>query len=507
MTSHTIPKQESAEPESKGSGQLGNLLKGCFCILAISLFYIKTQVSFPVHGDEVFFKAPGLSWARTGNWNSPEEYNYGGWKPPLHEVFASYPPLYPFFFGCLIKLVGFNWQSCAAYDVLVHILLSSVLIFTFRAVHPKATNVAWLFGILFLLCWYVPRPDRLAMLFGYFSIAIVFINKQANKNYIRLIAGALFGLCVATSVPCGIALTPIVIGLILSDNRDLLGRGKHLFSFGAAAFLLATLAVTPVLIYNWGAIEQNMNASKAITSFSFGSGLEFVYKYHRDTCIAVVLLLIPCLIGVLHGVLKPNVQQGYQWLSWYGLALPSMIFFFSKTTFQGNYHWFFIPWLIICLFNRSLHSKWVNALRISLLIATLIMPITINLRQVIGSLVTPESRRVEAYEKTVEELIPKNASVLATDYWRILAMRNRISDILNYAQLNADQIDFIIVTGYGSGADGRPQPLPPFAEGHYDMIYNDLDKMTPKFLGIPLTNGAYSCAPVIYRRKDLKSLQ
>jgi hypothetical protein len=486
---------------------MGGYLKGCFIILAVSLFYIKTQVSFPVHGDEVFFKAPGLSWVRTGDWNSPEEYNYEGWSPLLHEVFASYPPLYPFFFGCLIKLVGFTWQACAAYDVLIHILLSSVLIFTFRAVHPKAMNVAWLFGILFLLCWYVPRPDRLAMLFGYLSIALVFINKKANKNYIRLTAGAIFGLCVATSVPCGIALTPIVSGLVLCDTQDLLGRCKNLFIFGAAAFLLATLAITPVLIYNWGAIEQNINASKAITSYSFGSGISYLASYHRDTCLAVPLLLAPCLIGTLHWVLKPNLKQSYRWLAWYALALPSMIFFFSKSTFQGNYHWFFIPWLILCLFNGSLHSKWLNALRIPLLIAVLIMPITINLRQLIGSLVTPENRRVEAYEKTVEELIPVNASVLATDYWRILAMRNKVSDILNYAQLNANQIDYIIVTGYGSGAAGRPQPLPPFAEGQYDMIYNDLDKVPPKFLGVPLTNGTYSCAPVIYRRKDLKSLQ
>jgi hypothetical protein len=299
------------------------------------------------------------------------------------------------------------------------------------------------------------------MVFGYLSIAIVFINKKADKNYIRATAGALFGLCVATSVPCGIALTPIVTGLILSDTQDLLRRYKNLFIFGAASFFLATLAILPVRIYNSGAIDQNIEATKYVTSGSFGSGLTFVISYHRDTCIAVALLLIPCLIGTLRGVLKQNLQQGYLWLTWYGLTLPSMIFFFSKNTFQGNYHWFFIPWLILCLFNGSLHSKWLNALRIPLLIAALIMPITINLRQVIGSLVTPESRRVEAYEKTVEELIPVNASVLATDYWRILAMRNKVFDILNYAQFQANQIDYIIVTGYGSGAAGHPQPLPP----------------------------------------------
>jgi hypothetical protein len=72
-------------------------------------------------GDEIFFKAAGREWAATGRFAAPELAGTLGLEPPLEEVWLPYPPLYPILFGGFVKLFGFGWRVCVAFDAVIHV--------------------------------------------------------------------------------------------------------------------------------------------------------------------------------------------------------------------------------------------------------------------------------------------------------------------------------------------------------------------------------------------------
>ena len=74
--------------------------------------------------DEIFFKAAGREWAATGRFAAPELAGALGLAPPLEEVWLPYPPLYPILFGGFVKVFGFGWRACVAFDALIHACLA-----------------------------------------------------------------------------------------------------------------------------------------------------------------------------------------------------------------------------------------------------------------------------------------------------------------------------------------------------------------------------------------------
>jgi hypothetical protein len=482
------------------------LLKLIFFLCGALLLIFKLTVSQGGHVDEIFFKAPGLNWAIDNGWCSPEETGFGGWSPPLDEVFASYPPLYPFFFGLFVKLFGFGWRVCAGYDAGIHVALAFVLVHFIRLAVPARPHVGWVIGILFLFTAYPARPDRLAMIFGYFSLALLLCD--GPKLPVRRYAGSgmLFGFCMGTSIPCALALSPMFAALIWHADKNIKVAATRLIVAAATTGITFLVIVLPVLWFHADAWKQNLSATRHVTSFAFLSSLTHLFRYHSLSLVLLLLLLLPGIFVFLR-LLKARREIGFsQWFFWYGSACFTLAFFMIKSTFQGYYHWFFIPWFAAALFQSNLCQFWSRRTALFWVAVSLIPALAFNVRTMLAALVTKHERRVSSFSALVESQVPEGASVLCTaEYWWLLASRNHVYDIMNHGVMDVERIQYIILTGCGTGAPNTHQPLPPFANhGDYELISSSLAQDVPSIFGIPLTRSSTSPAPVIFRRIEAK---
>ncbi|WP_395739475.1 hypothetical protein [Prosthecobacter sp.] len=480
-----------------------NFYQIIFILTAVLILLFKLSVSQPAHVDEIFFKAPAVSWASGTGWRSPEEPNYGGWQPPLNDVFASYPPVYPFLFSCCIKVFGFSWRVCAGYDAIVHTLLAGVLVFFLRSVLPSRPVIAWLAGWLFLLSGNMPRPDQLAMSFGYGSLALTFRTQRWTWRSLAL-SGLLFGFCLGTSVPCSVALAPLFGAVLLGRHCTFRQTANRVAIMGVVAAVTALIIVLPVWLYHHGALEQNINATADITNYEFTSSLGNLLRYWYPTLLAFGIFTLPGIwsLGVI--LQKHEKQRLASWLLWYGSALLPLAFFFIKSTSQGAYYWFFMPWLIAALFHFHLRETHLARWWFVLLVAGFLPLAVTSLRSMLVAKLTVSDKRIDAFRQIIEDNVPKGASVVCGgDYWWLLARRNRVYDILDHAALRTDQVDYIIVTGIGSGTADLHHALPPFAsDGHYQLIHFTRETSLSSLFGIPLSRSTSSPAPSVYRRKD-----
>ncbi|WP_395750196.1 hypothetical protein [Prosthecobacter sp.] len=480
------------------------LYPAVFVLTALFLFAFKLTVSQPAQVDEIFFKSPGLSWASGTGWRSPEEPHYGGWQPPLNEVFASYPPVYPFLFGCCVKIFGFSWRVCAGYDAVIHILLSGVLILFLRSAAPSKQGMAWNAGWLFLLSGYPPRPDQLAMSFGYGALALI-LGLDEKCGWRRLVlSGVLFGFCLGTSVPCSVALAPLLVALMLRRHRVFGLTFKRFVVICGVATATALVIVLPVWLYHHGALAQNLNATASITGYTFSTSLGHLFRYWYPVLIAVGIFMLPGVMALFVNLKLRQKEQVVSWLVWYGSISLPLAFFFLKSTFQGSYYWFFIPWLIAALSQFHLYGPQVPRCTLAILLVGFLPLTGLNVRMMLGAYLTPSDQRIEAFRQTVEGLVPEGASVACGgDYWWLFAHRNQVYDLLNHAALQADQVDYVVVTGIGSGGADKHGSLPPFAGGErFQLIHSQPGPSLPSLLGIPLFRSTFSPAPAVFRRKD-----
>src|SRR5262245_45287926 len=98
----------------------------CWTLLVATLMTFLSLVAWRgrlAHIDEVFYKAAGYHWSTRGTFAAPELTGRLRWDPPIEQVFACYPPVYPFVFGLYTSVVGIGWRQVAMFDAMVHVLL------------------------------------------------------------------------------------------------------------------------------------------------------------------------------------------------------------------------------------------------------------------------------------------------------------------------------------------------------------------------------------------------
>ena len=163
--------------------------------------------------DEIFYKAAGFHWATDGRFAAPELIGRLPFDPPIEQIFAAYPPVYPFLFGVYAKVFGFGWQSVSTFDALVHVGLCVVAAMVVIRLLPTASAwVAALAGMFVIPLGSLGRPDELAMLFA--MIACWLMLGALNWRSLTAIAIA-WGLCAATSAGTAVLLCPIGCSLFL----------------------------------------------------------------------------------------------------------------------------------------------------------------------------------------------------------------------------------------------------------------------------------------------------
>jgi hypothetical protein len=478
-----------------------------FAVMAVALLALSILRGFPAHQDEIFFKAAGLHWADGQGWNAPEEHNFGNWEPPLQEVFASYPPLYPFFYGVVVKYAGFSQRTANTYDASIHVLLALALVMFAKQVMGQGLAMPWVIGGLWLLCGYAPRPDRLAMLFGYMAIALVFWRSSRYGKTRDVLAGLALGGCFATSFPCTLALAPLLMGGCFLSSENWNKAVWRIFKIGLIAISTGAACIIPVLLYHSGAIQQNMAATSSITNtIGFVEGLKHLTRFHIPAVLATSVLLGMGGAFLFHARERVNPTAWKLWLVWYAIPAVPLTIFLMKSTFQGGYHWFLIPWLSVALFVPAIHGKLSETMRGWILVAALFVAIAHSQKTNLSSMASGGQQQVLRFQSEVEKLVPAGATVAARDYWWLLARRNQVFDTMVGYRLE-QPVDYIVVTGFGSGALGRPQSMPTRIYEDYEVVLNELGRLRPSIFGLPLSRSTYSAGPLILKRKSLSADQ
>jgi hypothetical protein len=268
------------------------------------------------------------------------------------------------------------------------------------------------------------------------------------------------------------------------------------------SFITASCVILPVYLYHPGAFDQNIAATSAITNYPFIPSIHSLLRYWYPTIATFALLLFPYLVESYFALTTRKATQIRHCFVWFGPVLPPVLFFFTRSTFQGSYYWFFIPWLAVGLF-RPWAPKLAFPVNRTAYLALAFLPIVaFATRFDLSALVTPSHKRISAYRSRVESIIPVGASVACRgDFWWLLARRNRVLDLLNHEALTPTQADYIILTGIGAGSPGSHQSLPPFTrKANYETAENLTDSISPSILGIRLSRSTSSPAPVIIRR-------
>jgi hypothetical protein len=466
---------------------------------------LMTAVGRFVGLDEVFFKAPGHEWARTGRLAAPELTGFlrhlnPPIDPPIEEVWFVHPPVYPFLFGLFTRVAGFGPRQCVVYDVLIHALLAFLTFALARRLREGLPGrVCFGIGLAVLPVGIFCRPDELAMCFGMAGL-LTLLPPEGSWGRVAL-SGVLFGLCAATSVGAAVLLGLVALTLLASSRRWLRGAG-----WAAAAAVAFAAAIAPVLIAHPGAYRQYLaHAADHVGRGNFLEGL-FTHweneQFHRSVTLACLLVAAASLV----------CRGGdLSWARWRRLWLGPLLGLGFLAAFLPDkiyYTWFFGPWMIVGAVVTwrgavsRLHPAAVRGVALGVLglSAIAVGPFAKNL-VMMGTL--PRSQTLDFNARLIRELIPPGSTVLTDDYWWVLADDCRVYD-LYFARPDPEAVDYIILTGNGSGDSEVvrevPSNLAEYGRRHFRPVQNNINTKSLSLFGRTIPNTAFGFGAVVLAR-------
>ncbi len=454
--------------------------------------------------DEVFFKAPGREWARTGRLAAPELTGFlrnlnPPLDPPIEEVWFVHPPVYPFLFGLYTRLVGFGPRPCVVFDALIHGLL---VLLTFgiarRLREGLPDRVCFGIGLAMLPVGIFCRPDELAMCFGMAGL-LALLGAATWRRVV--LSGVLFGLCAATSVGAALLLGMVALTLLALSGRLLRGIGWTIAAGGAFA-----LAIAPVLIAHPNAYRQYLaHAAAHVGRGNFLLSLLTHWEneqFHRS-------VLLACLLVAAVSLLARGGDL--TWARWRRLWLGPLLGLGVSAVFLPDkiyYTWFLGPWMIVAAVvvwragvNR-LHPVAVRGVALAVLgfYAIAVAPFCKNL---LTMCTLPESQTLACNARRIRELIPPGCTVLTDDYWWVLADDCRVYD-LYFGRPDPERIDYIILTGNGSGNPQMVREVPAYLADylpqHFRPVQNRINTQSLSVFGRPVPNSAFGFGALVLGR-------
>jgi hypothetical protein len=461
--------------------------------------------------DEIFFKAPGRLWSVTGRFAAPELTGYLKVEPPLEELWAAYTPGYPFLFGLYCKLVGFGWRQCVLYDALIHVTLAGLTYLTLRKLDPSLSRwIALLVGLAVFPLGQAGRPDELGICFALAGLLLLLGAKVGWKAL--LLSGGLLGLSAFTSLAVALVLGTGVALVLLGQPVPLARRVGLLLAWGTAAAAVFAATIGPLLLLEPAAYRQFVaNAQFLDRGFSPNSLLVF-WRYGRP----VFLLTFACvLIAVLSlAFARRHLGQVAAWARLWAGPLSGVVLVLVGLSGRYTYLWFVGPWLLCASAIQVARLYQVRRPRLAsgllvLLVAGVLAGSENGVKETLVLLQLPEDQSLAHNTAKVCELIPEGHVVLTSgEYWWALAGRDQILDSYFSRPSNLDDIDFVVLTGNGSGEPGRPASLAPELndsvqadlQAHFQPVYNHLNRSPLRLAGVRLSNSAYGFGPVVLAR-------
>jgi hypothetical protein len=479
--------------------------------------------------DEIYYKAAGREWAVSGHFRSPEcagfievALEYAGYSAaeskaaaadhanvPVDEVFATYPPLYPFLFGLFVKTFGFSWRTSLLYDGLLHVWLCCITIWGARRIAPEGARWrAYLAGLAVLPLGTVGRPDELAMCFGMAACGLALAPMLTLPRCI--ISGALLGLCCGTSMGAALGFACVWAGLRVPVLFSAQWRGAlaatalaALSGICALAACLLPIAITHPHAYTFFIGEVKITAAALPLVASW-----LVAARHQGPFFAE-------LIGVmLSAVLLALVLRGQSRTDGLRILLgavfcPCLMVYLVRGKYP--YLWFTLPWLLAGVMSVAGAARfgaglWARRIATAIVLVGIPLGAIPYVDSIAILLKLPREQSLGYNVEHLRSIIPPGAVAMGDVAWMALLGRNLVYDPVFSSPRNIEHVDYVLVTSNGTGLPAVRRPLTSDQEEYLSRHFRVLESRfatTPLvLLGRRLSHNAYGFGTIVYVRQD-----
>jgi hypothetical protein len=344
------------------------------------------------------------------------------------------------------------------------------------------------------------------MCFGMLSL-FVLLDSQCSRAMHDTLAGLALGFCLGTSSGVGISFALIAFTLLFPSREGLvqvLRRGS-LIAAGTLGAVLLT--VGPLLAVHPGALHQYIAHSRL---YLHRGSIALSWAFARPHGTKYYTFLLGTLASGVSAAVLIGTRQGWRVWGRYGAgALACLVFYGIFLPLKSKYTWFVGPWILLAALHLTFllvatsRKRIRAALPLALLVGAHLSYAAYWLKESIVIAKLPASQKVDAASARLRAIIPAGASVLTEEQWWFIADRNPTYDS-KFSQPPDGAVDYIALTGNGSGVPGTPAPLDPgywttSFTGRLVEIENDLPRRPTYFLGFRITNSGYGFGSVVYR--------
>ncbi len=471
--------------------------------------YLAAEMSLGrfIYTDELFFKSAGREWAASGRFASPELAAVLKVEPSFDRIVASYPPLYPFLFGLLVKAVGFGWTTCFLYDSVIHTALALVTALTARRLAPEGLGwVPLVCGLAILPLGQVGRPDELAACFGMAGLLPLIPARIGWRQ--ATASGFLFGLCAATSFPAAGTLGMVAaVRLAMSDGTPAakvrLGASWALPAVGVLAAAMGLLVAQEPR-----ALNQFLSVARlSVAGQRLIPNLLYSWQYGKPKHLFTMANMVVGLALTLSFRGRPEEKS---WLRlWLG-PVCGIVIVAVVAPWKHYYYWIVGPWLLVASViglvacAPSLGRTRVAALAgiLSLGVAAGSIPFA---RNGLVMLRLPPSQEIAPNAEALRRIVGRNHVVMGASHWWVLAGENRVYGEPLEDPAILDTVQFVVRTGNGSSIPGQPIRLDAGLEGYiarnFEPVHNNLNTRPLTVFGVRLTNSAYGWGTLVLARR------
>jgi len=469
-------------------------------LIALQVVYLIAELLLGrfVGGDEIAYKAAGREWARSGNFIAPELRGFAAWRDPSHPYdfgrgFA--PPLYTFSFGLFVKIAGFNPTTNVAFDALMHILLGWATWTLARALGPQLPyEAAMIAAAATLPLTTGGRPDEMGALLAMFGSAILLRNVSMRR---AAAAGALFGLSAGTSLVAAAILAVWPLRAFIEQRRRGAFAAAIVFAVcGGIVFFLVMLPMIMIMPNGIAQLAHHAGDSVRTTySYAIANSLRYGRVFYLAACAALV-------IAAAHALRNDS------WKSWLALWLPPLAALGALLVFlpvKYYYVWIVDPSLFAAAACALAMLPWRAGARTAVAAIAILFWCAAASRFALMSLVRatfPPGQTMNENVVLIHRMIPPGSGVMTYDFWPALA-GSSYRTYSTEANPRWGDVDYIVLTGNGSGTPGQPQTLRPeqlgYVQQHYTAIYDNLNR-TPFRIGPVRTHSAWGYGPLILKR-------
>ena len=472
-------------------------MKSRLLLVALQVAYLAWMIVFGrfLSGDEIAYKAAGREWAQSGHFVAPELLGFGSWRDPAHpyELRRGFgPPVYTFSFGLFVKVSGFTPRTNAAFDALIHILLGWATFALARAIAPQLPlALASVVAAATLPLGTAGRPDELGTVFAMFGAALLLRRATVGR---AVGAGILYGLSAGTSlVAAGILLVWPLRAMLIERARA--WRMGAAFCLSAGGVFLLTML--PLYLADPYGLTQltHLAGESARTSYAWAiaNSLRYGLAHYLAAAAALVISAAQLLRGPRSG-----------WLALWLPPLVALAALLLVLPVKYYYVWMVVPSLFAAAACALAVLQWGPLLRTAVLGAALVLWCAAASRFFLMALVRatlPADQRMSANVALLRRTIPEGAGIMTYDFWPALAGSARMYS------LEADppwkDVDYIVLTGNGSGTPGQAQALRPeqvaYVRDHFAPVLDHLNRQ-PFSFGPIHTHSAWGYGPRILKR-------